>query len=94
VEYNPVLDICKYIVFRENENFTIERPAKFGGNIQFCSFSELAAAYCEGKLHPMDLKNGVAEQLAAILEPARRYFTVNKEAADCLEAIRQAKITR
>ena len=46
-------------------------PAKFGGNIDFASFEELESAYAEGKLHPMDLKNGVATELANILEPVR-----------------------
>ncbi len=94
VKFNPIMDICKYIVFRENPVFIIERPAKFGGNIQFESFDQLASSYVEGKLHPMDLKNGVAEQLGKILEPVRRYFSNHKEAQDCLDAICKAKVTR
>ena len=94
VKFNPIMDICKYIVFREKPVFTIERPAKFGGNVEFQSFQELESAYAEGKLHPMDLKNGVATELADILEPVRRYFENNKEAKDCLETVRNAKITR
>ncbi|MFB3888761.1 MAG: tyrosine--tRNA ligase [Candidatus Bathyarchaeia archaeon] len=94
VEFNPVLDICRHIIYRETPVFTIERPAKFGGTVQFEGFNQLAAAYTEGRLHPQDLKNGVTEQLARILEPVRRYFENNKEAKDCLETVRQAKITR
>lgn len=94
VRFNPILDICKYIIFRENPVFTIERPAKFGGTVQFESFNDLAIAYTEGKLHPMDLKNSVADQLGKILEPVRRYFSNNKEAQDCLETVRKAKVTR
>ena len=37
---------------------------------------------------------GVAAELANILEPVRRYFANNKEAKDCLETVRQAKVTR
>ena len=94
IKFNPILDICKYIIFREKQTLEIERPTKFGGNIEFTSFQELESAYAEGKLHPMDLKNGVASQLAEVLEPVRRYFTNNKEAKNCLETVRQAKITR
>jgi tyrosyl-tRNA synthetase len=94
VKFNPIMDICKYIIFRENPAFIIERPAKFGGNIQFENFDQLASEYIEGKLHPMDLKNGVAEQLGKILEPVRQYFSNHKEAQDCLDAIRKAKVTR
>jgi tyrosyl-tRNA synthetase len=94
VKFNPILDVCKYIIFREKQVFTIERPAKFGGNIDFQSYQELETAFAEGKLHPMDLKNGVATELGNILEPVRSYFENNKEAKDCLETIRAAKITR
>jgi tyrosyl-tRNA synthetase len=94
VKFNPILDICKYIIFREKPVFKIERPAKFGGNIEFQSFQELESAYVQGKLHPQDLKNSVATELAGILEPVRRYFANNMEAKDCLETVRQAKVTR
>ena len=94
VEYNPIMEICKYIIFREKPTFTIERPAKFGGNIEFQNFQELATAYAQGKLHPQDLKNGVATELVKILEPVRRYFENNKEAKECLQTVRNAKVTR
>jgi tyrosyl-tRNA synthetase len=68
IKYNPILDICKYIIFREKTTFTIERPEKFGGNIQFGSFDELASAYAEEKRIPWTHKNGVAEELGTIME--------------------------
>lgn len=94
IKFNPVIEICKYIIFREQSVFKIERPIKFGGNVEFENFQELEAAYSEGKLHPTDLKNGVAAALGEILEPVRRYFSNNQEANRCLEAVKQAKITR
>ncbi|MCL2690835.1 MAG: tyrosine--tRNA ligase [Candidatus Bathyarchaeota archaeon] len=94
IKHNPVLDVCKYIIFREQPVFTIERLAKFGGNIDFQNYLELETTYVEGKLHPMDLKNGVATTLGQILEPVRRYFENNHEAKNCLETVRVAKITR
>jgi tyrosyl-tRNA synthetase len=94
VKFNPVIDVTKHIVFREKEILTIERPAKFGGTIEFISFQELERAYEQGKLHPQDLKNAVAEELVKILEPVRRYFESNREARECLEVVKKAKITR
>ncbi|MGB9841452.1 MAG: tyrosine--tRNA ligase, partial [Candidatus Bathyarchaeales archaeon] len=94
ITFNPIIDICKHIIFREKQVFTIERPARFGGTIEFHNFNELEEAYAQGKLHPQDLKSGVAEALAEILEPVRRYFANNNEASDCLETVRKAKITR
>jgi tyrosyl-tRNA synthetase len=94
VEFNPVVDICKHIIFREREVFKIERPAKFGDSIEFRSFKELEKTYSEGKLHPQDLKTATASELAAILEPVRRYFETNKEAKGLLETVKNAKVTR
>ena len=94
VEYNPVLEICKHIIFREKHAFVVNRPAQFGGRLVFQSFKELAQSYAEGKLHPKDLKNAVAEELAEILEPVRRYFETNTEAKECLQAMKNVTITR
>jgi tyrosyl-tRNA synthetase len=94
IAFNPIIDICKHIVFREKPVFTIKRPAKFGGNMEFHSFNELETAYAQGQLHPQDLKNSVATELAEILSPVRRYFAGNTEAQECLNTVRKAKITR
>lgn len=80
VEYNPILDIVKHIVFREFDSFEVERPAKYGGTIEFQSYGEVEEAYMDGSLHPLDLKNAVAEALIKILEPVRRYFKNKSEA--------------
>jgi tyrosyl-tRNA synthetase len=94
VEYNPILEICKYIIFREEKTFTIDRPAKYGGKVEFENLRELSHAYASGSLHPQDLKNSVAEELAKILAPARMYFESNKEASECLDFVKKAEITR
>jgi tyrosyl-tRNA synthetase len=94
IQFNPVLDITKHIIFRETKTLTIERPAKFGGPIEFQNYRELETAYAQGKLHPQDLKNTVTEQLVKILEPVRRYFENNKEAAQCLNTVKKANVTR
>ena len=57
-----------------NEKFVIERPAKFGGNVEYSSYAELEKDFTEKKLHPMDLKAAVAEYLINLLEPAREHF--------------------
>ncbi|VVC04154.1 Tyrosine--tRNA ligase [Candidatus Burarchaeum australiense] len=96
VEFNPVVDIARQIVFREKagKGMTIERPAKFGGRLELQTFEELSKVYAEGKLHPMDLKNAVAGELVDILEPVRDYFQKNKEAQDTLKFLREQKATR
>jgi tyrosyl-tRNA synthetase len=94
IQFNPVLDITKHIIFRETSTLTIERPAKFGGSVEFQSHKDLETAYAQGRLHPQDLKNTVADQLVKILEPVRRYFENTREAKECLDVVRKANITR
>jgi tyrosyl-tRNA synthetase len=77
VEGNPLLAICKLILFQRTPVFVIDRPEKFGGRMEFTSYQELERTYAEGKLHPMDLKTGVANALNGMLEPVREYFQRN-----------------
>ena len=73
-EYNPVLDWTKHIIFKLNKELTIERPAKFGGTLHFSDYKELEKLFAEGRLHPADLKAGVADALIEILAPIRKKF--------------------
>ena len=93
-EMNPVLEIVKHVIFHENKTFKIQRPSKFGGTVEFETFAELEKNYAEGKLHPMDLKNNVSDELVRILEPIRKHFEMDKEAAECLDVVRRTKVTR
>ncbi|HDH07103.1 MAG TPA: tyrosine--tRNA ligase [Thermoproteales archaeon] len=92
--YNPILDIVRYIVFREKDIFVIDRPPKYGGRLEYHSYSELEKDYKEGKIHPLDLKEAVANVLIEVLEPVRKYFKNNREALELLSVLRRTKITR
>ncbi len=79
-ENNPVLEMCEHFLLRDEKSvLKVERPAKFGGDVEFSSYEELRSSYVSGKLHPMDLKNATAAALAAMLEPSRRYFEKKPE---------------
>ena len=78
-EDNPVLEMCEVFIMRDGSPLKVARPTKFGGDVEFATYHELAAAYKEGKLHPMDLKNATAEALARMLEPSRKHFEKHKE---------------
>ena len=93
IEGNPMLEISKYIIFNKSEDFKIERPQKFGGDVSFGSYEELEQFYSAGKLHPADLKNAVAGSLTKILEPVRKHFEKpsNKKLMD---VFKEAEITR
>ena len=93
IEFNPVLDWAKNLIFTNFSKLEIKRPAKFGGNVSFNSYGKLEEAFAKGKLHPMDLKNAVSEALIKLLEPARKHFSQPKirKMKEELEAL---KITR
>ena len=91
---NPILEYCKYIIFEKFKTLKIERPEKFGGNLEFENYSELTKAYSKGELHPMDLKNGVAVQINKLVEPVRKHFEKNKKAKELLKKVESFKVTR
>jgi tyrosyl-tRNA synthetase len=94
VKENPILEYCKYIIFEKFKTFTIERPAKFGGDVSFENYRELEEAYVNGKLHPMDLKNAVTSKINELLEPVRKHFEKNAKARELLEIVNKLEVTR
>ncbi len=93
VENNPVLEICKYIIFRKFDSLIIKREEKYGGKLELQSYEELEKLFKEGKLHPLDLKKAVAEYLNLILEPIRKHFEKGK-ARSLYEFMLASHITR
>jgi len=94
VEFNPILDWTKYLIFRDADSkLEIKRPEEFGGDWIYTSYEELERNFADKKLHPMDLKNSVAEKLIQILEPARKHFEQPK-VKKMLEELEQMIITR
>jgi len=87
VELNPVLEIARYIIFRERRSLLIERAAKFGGDIEFSNYWELEREYRKGKLHPMDLKANAARELNEIIKPVREHFENKKELMEVFQKI-------
>jgi tyrosyl-tRNA synthetase len=73
VEGNPVIEIAEHFIFSQDETLFIERPPKFGGNLEL-SYNDLVDIYAKEELHPLDLKNSVIKRLIEILEPVRKYI--------------------
>ena len=73
IEGNPMIEIADFFVFSQQDTFVIERPEKFGGNLELTK-DELHTMYSEGKLHPMDLKNGITKFLIDFLKPVREFM--------------------
>ena len=73
IEGNPMIEIADFFVFSQQDTFVIERPEKFGENLELTK-EELHTMYSEGKLHPMDLKNGITKFLIDFLKPVRDFM--------------------
>ena len=75
VEDNGVLAFLKYVIFvhktDSRQRFIVKRSEKFGGDMAYGSYEELEKDYLEKKLHPMDLKNSVSDEVNRLLEPIR-----------------------
>ncbi len=77
VQENPVLEYCRYIIFEKFKTMHIERPAKFGGTIEFESYDKLASAFSAGTIHPLDLKNTTAHYINDLIAPVRNKIFKN-----------------
>jgi len=76
IEGNPIIEIATHFIFTEQEKILIERPEKFGGNLELTE-SELLDIYSSSELHPMDLKNAVAKYMLNYLANVRNYMADN-----------------
>jgi len=85
IENNPILQAFQLLIFPKTGAITIKRPEKFGGNLEFGSYDELAKAFKGGKLHPLDLKNACSDYLVELLKPVRDYFKKNPKLLDVLK---------
>jgi len=92
-ENNPIIDYCKHIIFKAKRSFKIERPQKFGGDIEFMSYDNLEREYLSGRIHPLDLKKAVAHELDEMISPIRSHFEKGK-AKKLYEFVAGQEITR
>ena len=83
-EGNPVLDIWQHLLEPALGKIVIERPEKFGGNLEFNSYLDLEESYLSGSLHPLDLKNGTAAGLYEVVKPMQDACEANSEHYDTL----------
>jgi len=79
---NGLMALLRYLIFvikiDKKETFKIERPEKFGGNKEYKNYEEVEKDFIEKKLHPMDLKNGVAREINILLKTIRDNSEIHK----------------
>lgn len=91
VPQGPLFDICEAILLQLGP-----LPVKHQNNEStvYNTFAQLCEDFTSKRLHPGDLKPAVAARINEILEPVRRHFTENKEAAALLRTVSSYKVTK
>ena len=76
VEGNGVMSFLKHVVFvmkeDKKESFVIERPEKYGGTVRYKAYADLEKDFIAKNVHPMDVKNALANEINTLLEPVRK----------------------
>ncbi|WP_266078911.1 tyrosine--tRNA ligase [Haladaptatus caseinilyticus] len=68
---NPVLQIFEYHVFPRFQEVVVERPDKYGGNLEYDDYQSLEDDLESGELHPADAKSALASYLDDLIAPGR-----------------------
>ncbi len=79
IQNNPLLEISRHVIFHKFNEIKVERPEKFGGNVEYTNYSQLESDFGSKKLHPTDLKQTVAEYLVKIVGPIRDKLDLKEE---------------
>lgn len=82
---NGIMSFFENIVFElkgmNGEFLIIERPEKFGGNLEFKKFEDLKKAVVEKTVHPLDVKMGCAAEIIKMLSKVEENREVLEEIA-------------
>lgn len=69
---NGIMAFLKYVIMvikeDKREGFVVKRDKKYGGNLEFENYEEIEKAFKERKLHPLDLKNALSEEIINLLK--------------------------
>jgi tyrosyl-tRNA synthetase len=84
VEDNGVLEYLEHLVFpvleaRGHEEFVVERPEEYGGDLVYGSYGELEADFLSEELHPADLKPAAAAAISEVIAPVRERLADEEE---------------
>ena len=78
-EKNPILEYAKYLVLPRTKMLVKTSE----GDKAYTNYSDLEGDYIAKKIHPLDLKESVAEGLIEILAPIRKYFQSKTDMLEC-----------
>jgi tyrosyl-tRNA synthetase len=73
---NGVMAFLEYVIMvlkqDKGDKFIIERPDKYGGNLEYKDYKDVKKDFVAKKLHPLDLKNAVAKEISNLLKPIQK----------------------
>jgi tyrosyl-tRNA synthetase len=73
---NGIMVFLKYILMTikqdKKEKFMVKRDKKYGGDLEYNNYKEIEKDFIAKKLHPLDLKNAVADEIYNILKPIQK----------------------
>ncbi|MCS7112810.1 MAG: tyrosine--tRNA ligase [Candidatus Bathyarchaeota archaeon] len=93
VRGNPITEICRLLLFRR-DGYRLRVERRNAMYLEIESYGELESLYVKGEIHPLDLKEAVAEALAEKLKPIRDYFNRNSSAYKLLKVLENMTVTR
>jgi tyrosyl-tRNA synthetase len=85
IQNNPLLDISKNVILHEFDEMKVERPEKFGGNVNYSDYNQLESDFAAKKLHPTDLKQTVGNYLVKVVAPIRDNLNLGDELFDAIK---------
>lgn len=81
IKENPCLAYMKHIVCELIPEIKLD-------HVTYTSYDALENAFEQGKIHPLQLKECLAQCLNTLLEPIRNHFRTNQKAKELLEQVR------
>jgi len=79
---NGIMALLKYFIFiikqDGGEKFVVKRDSKYGGNLEYSNYGDLEKDFVSKKLHSLDLKNALAEEVNLFLKNFRENKNLRK----------------
>lgn len=74
---NGIMAFLKYVIMVMKEDngkkFTVKRNREHGGDIEYKNYQQIEKDFRAKKLHPLDLKNALSEEITSLLRPIHRH---------------------
>jgi tyrosyl-tRNA synthetase len=73
---NGIMAFLKYVLMTikhdKKQKFVVKRDKKYGGDLSYSNYEQIEKDFVAKKLHPLDLKVAVAEEISDLLKPIQK----------------------